>query len=84
MKRQLGKLKQKKILKLTVIILKRVLGSLLSAHLIIIDEKQPFGDMKIKDYSSELLHLAHDLASRLLQAFVDTSETNLPFPRVSY
>ena len=38
--------------------------------------------MKIKDYSNELLDLAHDLATRLLQAFVN-STTNIPFPRAS-
>lgn len=60
----------------------RVLGSLLSAHIIITDSKQPFGDMTIKDYDNELLHLAHDLAVRLLPAFENT-KTGIPYPRVS-
>ncbi|XP_050835260.1 ER degradation-enhancing alpha-mannosidase-like protein 1 isoform X4 [Serinus canaria] len=58
----------------------RVLGSLLSAHIIITDTKQPFGDMTIKDYDNELLHLAHDLAVRLLPAFENT-KTGIPYPR---
>jgi mannosidase alpha-like ER degradation enhancer 1 len=37
--------------------------------------------MSINGYDDELLHLAHDIGSRLLQAFVNTT-TNLPFPRV--
>lgn len=58
------------------------MGSLLSAHIIITDTKQPFGDMTIKDYDNELLHLAHDLAVRLLPAFENT-KTGIPYPRVS-
>ncbi|CAK6435843.1 unnamed protein product [Pipistrellus nathusii] len=60
----------------------RVLGSLLSAHRIITDTKQPFGDMTIKDYDNELLHMAHDLAVRLLPAFQNT-KTGIPYPRVN-
>nr|XP_054101865.1 ER degradation-enhancing alpha-mannosidase-like protein 1 isoform X3 [Callithrix jacchus] len=60
----------------------RVLGSLLSAHRIITDSKQPFGDMTIKDYDNELLYMAHDLAVRLLPAFENT-KTGIPFPRVN-
>ncbi|XP_036122365.1 ER degradation-enhancing alpha-mannosidase-like protein 1 isoform X1 [Molossus molossus] len=60
----------------------RVLGSLLSAHRIITDSKQPFGDMTIKDYDNELLHMAHDLAVRLLPAFENT-RTGIPYPRVN-
>lgn len=59
----------------------RVLGSLLSAHIIITDVKQPFGDMTIKGYDNELLHMAHDLAVRLLPAFENT-KTGIPYPRV--
>lgn len=59
----------------------RVLGSLLSAHRIITDARQPFGDMAIKDYDNELLHMAHDLAVRLLPAFENT-KTGIPYPRV--
>ena len=57
------------------------LGSLLSAHLIITDPKQPFGKMALPNYDGELLSLAHDLAARLLPAFDDTA-TGIPFPRV--
>ncbi|XP_059571817.1 ER degradation-enhancing alpha-mannosidase-like protein 1 [Alligator mississippiensis] len=60
----------------------RILGSLLSAHIIITDTKQPFGDMTIKDYDDELLHMAHDLAVRLLPAFENT-KTGIPYPRVN-
>ncbi|CAF2050695.1 unnamed protein product [Rotaria magnacalcarata] len=60
----------------------RVLGALLSAHLLIIDPLQPFGDLKISDYDNELLDLAHDLASRLLPAFERTPH-GLPYPRVN-
>ncbi|XP_033066409.1 ER degradation-enhancing alpha-mannosidase-like protein 1 [Trachypithecus francoisi] len=60
----------------------RVLGSLLSAHRIITDSKQPFGDMTIKDYDNELLYMAHDLAVRLLPAFENT-KTGIPYPRVN-
>lgn len=60
----------------------RVLGSLLSAHRIITDSKQPFGDMTIEDYDNELLYMAHDLAVRLLPAFENT-KTGIPYPRVS-
>lgn len=59
----------------------RVLGSLLSAHRIITDSKQPFGDMAVEDYDNELLHMARDLAVRLLPAFENT-RTGIPYPRV--
>ncbi|CAF0905716.1 unnamed protein product [Rotaria sordida] len=60
----------------------RVLGALLSAHLLIIDPLQPFGNLTIEDYDNELLDLAHDLASRLLPAFENTPQ-GLPYPRVN-
>ncbi|XP_022791460.1 ER degradation-enhancing alpha-mannosidase-like protein 1 [Stylophora pistillata] len=60
----------------------RVLGSLLSAHLIIKDPLQPFGDMVPLDYDNELLLLAHDVANRLMAAF-ETSATKIPYPRVN-
>ncbi|KAF6099151.1 ER degradation enhancing alpha-mannosidase like protein 1 [Phyllostomus discolor] len=60
----------------------RVLGSLLSAHRIITDSKQPFGDMAVEDYDDELLHMARDLAVRLLPAFENT-RTGIPYPRVN-
>ena len=61
----------------------RVLGSLLSAHLIIRDPMQPFGPLSQTDYNDELLDLAHDLGSRLLAAFENTA-TGIPHPRVSF
>ncbi|CAF1436029.1 unnamed protein product, partial [Rotaria sp. Silwood1] len=60
----------------------RVLGALLSAHLLIVDPLQPFGNLRIEDYDNELLDLAHDLASRLLPAFENTPQ-GLPYPRVN-
>lgn len=64
-----------------VCLLHRVLGSLLSAHLIIKDPVQPFGRLTQMDYNDELLHLAHDLGTRLLAAFENTA-TGIPHPRV--
>ncbi|XP_071490428.1 ER degradation-enhancing alpha-mannosidase-like protein 1 [Diadema antillarum] len=60
----------------------RVIGGLLSAHLLMTDPLQPLGDLTPPDYNKELLHLAHDLATRLLPAFENTS-TGLPHPRVN-
>lgn len=60
----------------------RILGSLLSAHLIITDPHQTLGQFAPDNYNNELLHLAHDLATRLLPAF-DNTTTGLPHPRVS-
>ena len=60
----------------------RVMGSLLSAHLLITDPEQLFGDLVPKQYEGELLTMAHDLADRLLPAF-QSSHTGLPLPRVS-
>ena len=60
----------------------RVLGGLLSAHLLLTDSDQPFGDLSIPDYDNELLSLAHNLGSRLLPAFEGT-QTGIPYPRVS-
>ncbi|XP_075218379.1 ER degradation-enhancing alpha-mannosidase-like protein 1 isoform X2 [Lycorma delicatula] len=60
----------------------RVLGALLSAHLLIMDTNEPFGKLMPSWYKGELLHLAHDLATRLLPAF-ENSSTHIPFPRVN-
>ncbi|XP_053576759.1 ER degradation-enhancing alpha-mannosidase-like protein 1 isoform X2 [Bombina bombina] len=60
----------------------RILGSLLSAHIILTDTNQPFGNMTLSDYDNELLHMAHDLAVRLLPAFENT-RTGMPHPRVN-
>ncbi|RNA04855.1 ER degradation-enhancing alpha-mannosidase 1 [Brachionus plicatilis] len=60
----------------------RLIGSLLSSHLVTIDPNQPFGDMKIDNYENEFLNLAHDLAVRLLTAF-NNDYNILPYPRVN-
>ncbi|KAM8867870.1 ER degradation-enhancing alpha-mannosidase-like protein 1 isoform 2-T4 [Synchiropus picturatus] len=60
----------------------RILGSLISAHILLTDPKHPFGKVGLEDYDNELLHLAHDLAVRLLPAFENTS-TGIPYPRVN-
>ncbi|KAL6519964.1 Alpha-mannosidase I mns4 [Orobanche minor] len=56
----------------------RILGGLLSAHLIASDYNT---GMRIPSYDDELLHLAEDLAHRLLPAF-DTP-TGIPFGSVN-
>lgn len=56
----------------------RVLGGLLSAHLIASDHTT---GMKIASYENQLLDLAEDLARRLLPAF-DTP-TGIPFGSVN-
>ncbi|EPS72201.1 hypothetical protein M569_02557, partial [Genlisea aurea] len=56
----------------------RVLGGLLSAHLIASDYNT---GMRIPSYNDELLHLAEDLANRMLPAF-DTP-TGIPFGSVN-
>uniref|UniRef100_A0A669BWW1 alpha-1,2-Mannosidase n=1 Tax=Oreochromis niloticus TaxID=8128 RepID=A0A669BWW1_ORENI len=60
----------------------RILGSLISAHILLTDPKHPFGNVGFEGYDNELLHLAHDLAVRLLPAFENTS-TGIPYPRVN-
>ncbi|KAG7244691.1 hypothetical protein INR49_029710 [Caranx melampygus] len=60
----------------------RILGSLISAHILLTDPKHPFGKVGFEGYDNELLHLAHDLAVRLLPAFENTS-TGIPYPRVN-
>merc|ERR1719369_586341 len=57
----------------------RLLGGLLSAHLLMEDPAQPFGDLTPDWYLDDLLTLAHDLADRLLPAF-DKTDTGLPHP----
>ena len=54
----------------------------MSAHLLIKDPKKLFGDLTPANYEDELLSMAHDLASRLLPAFQNSS-TGIPAPRVS-
>ncbi|KRZ24781.1 ER degradation-enhancing alpha-mannosidase-like protein 1 [Trichinella pseudospiralis] len=60
----------------------RVIGALLSAHLIIVDKNALLGDFRIPGYNDELLSLAHDLANRLMSAFEETN-TGIPHPRVN-
>ncbi|XP_024126734.1 ER degradation-enhancing alpha-mannosidase-like protein 1 isoform X2 [Oryzias melastigma] len=60
----------------------RILGGLISAHILLTDPKQPFGPVSFEGYDNELLHLAHDLAVRLLPAFEHT-DTGIPYPRVN-
>ncbi|XP_064400644.1 ER degradation-enhancing alpha-mannosidase-like protein 1 isoform X3 [Halichondria panicea] len=60
----------------------RILGSLLSAHLLIKDSDKPFGSLTPTGYTNELLSLANDLGARLLPAF-ENSATGLPHPRVN-
>lgn len=62
--------------------LERILGSLISSHILLTDPKHPFGKVGFEGYDNELLHLAHDLAVRLLPAFENT-HTGIPHPRVS-
>ncbi|KAK9708768.1 hypothetical protein K7432_009418 [Basidiobolus ranarum] len=57
----------------------RVLGGLLSAHQLAIDEKLGY---KIQGYKGELLDMAYDLGIRLLPAF-GHSRTRIPYPRVN-
>ncbi|KAI9515079.1 ER degradation-enhancing alpha-mannosidase-like protein 1 [Dissostichus eleginoides] len=60
----------------------RILGSLISSHILLTDPKHPFGKVDYEGYDNELLHLAHDLAVRLLPAFENTL-TGIPYPRVN-
>lgn len=60
----------------------RLLGALLSAHLLIVDPRKPFGELAPVAYNGELLELARDLATRLLPAFENT-KTGIPYPRVN-
>ena len=68
--------------KLKYYLCRRLLGGLLSAHLLMEDDRHLFGgDLRPKWYNGELLRLATDLASRLLPAFQE-SNTGIPYPRV--
>lgn len=58
----------------------RLLGGLLSAHLLMEDTNFP--GLSPDWYLDDLLSLAHDLADRLLPAF-DGTATGVPFPRVN-
>merc|ERR1719221_1264811 len=58
----------------------RMLGGLLSSHLLMKDPNFP--GLSPDWYMDDLLSLAHDLAERLLPAF-DATETGIPLPRVN-
>ena len=58
----------------------RMLGGLLSSHLLASDERF-MGSMGTAWYKGELLELAYDLGKRFLRAF-ENSPTGLPHPRV--
>ena len=58
----------------------RMLGGLLSSHLLMQDPRFP--GLAPDWYMDDLLTMAHDLAERLLPAF-DKTETGLPLPRVN-
>ncbi|KAL7065180.1 hypothetical protein AAHC03_05375 [Spirometra sp. Aus1] len=60
----------------------RVIGGLLSAHLMITDPKKRFESLRPDHYADELLSLAHDLANRIIVAFEGTP-SGIPFPRVN-
>ena len=60
----------------------RVLGGLLSAHLLMEDIQGPFQNMTPNWYMGDLLTLAHDLADRLIIAF-DNTPSGIPHPRVN-
>jgi mannosidase alpha-like ER degradation enhancer 1 len=58
----------------------RILGALLSAHLLLRNPKSPY--YTDVGYQDELLGMAYDLGKRLLPAFV-ISNTGIPYPRVA-
>jgi len=58
----------------------RMLGGLLSGHLLMEDPRFP--GLAPDWYMDDLLSLAHDLGDRLLPAF-DKTETGIPLPRVN-
>jgi mannosidase alpha-like ER degradation enhancer 1 len=60
----------------------RIIGSLLSTHMILTNENPFHGNFSFPEYNSELLTMAHDIAGRLLPAFSGTG-TGLPYPRVN-
>ncbi|KAI7894932.1 glycoside hydrolase [Mucor mucedo] len=57
----------------------RALGGLLSAHMF---ATEPAFNHTIKGYNGQLLHMAQNLADRLMPAFKST-KTGIPFPRVN-
>ncbi|EGG04189.1 family 47 glycoside hydrolase [Melampsora larici-populina 98AG31] len=59
----------------------RVLGGLLSGHLFASDHENHWG-YRLDWYHDELLHLAKDLADRMMPAFT-ASRTGLPYARVN-
>lgn len=59
----------------------RVVGGLISAHLLAIDESLSLMDDNGEPYDGALLHLATDMATRLLPAF--ESQTGVPYAWVN-
>lgn len=61
----------------------RVLGALLSAHLLMVDDHQPFGLLRPPGYANQLLLMARDLGRRLMAAFKTGAVSGLPWPRIN-
>uniref|UniRef100_A0A0N4ZC68 alpha-1,2-Mannosidase n=1 Tax=Parastrongyloides trichosuri TaxID=131310 RepID=A0A0N4ZC68_PARTI len=59
----------------------RIIGSLLSSHLLLTGENNYMGNWKMDGYKNNLLLMAKDLADRLKPAFYNT-RTGISFPRV--
>lgn len=53
-------------------IIYRIIGSLLSAHLILTNDNPYHGNFSLINYDGGLLKMAHDVAKRLLPAFENT------------
>uniref|UniRef100_A0AC35TLB5 Alpha-1,2-Mannosidase n=1 Tax=Rhabditophanes sp. KR3021 TaxID=114890 RepID=A0AC35TLB5_9BILA len=60
----------------------RVIGSLLSTHLLVTGENKWVGDWTLEGYNGELLSKAQFLANRLMPAFENT-KTGISYPRVN-
>lgn len=69
----------------------RVLGGLLSAHLLIVDRQRTLGDLRPDGYDDQLLRLADQLGQRLTAAFQASSSPDstaspnhsIPYPRIN-
>uniref|UniRef100_A0A0K0FH31 alpha-1,2-Mannosidase n=1 Tax=Strongyloides venezuelensis TaxID=75913 RepID=A0A0K0FH31_STRVS len=60
----------------------RIIGSLLSTHLLLTGENIYMGNWKMEGYNDNLLIMAKDLADRLKPAFYNTN-TGISYPRVN-
>uniref|UniRef100_A0AAF5I3T3 alpha-1,2-Mannosidase n=2 Tax=Strongyloides stercoralis TaxID=6248 RepID=A0AAF5I3T3_STRER len=60
----------------------RIIGSLLSTHLLLTGENSYMGMWKMDGYNNNLLIMAKDLADRLKPAFYNTN-TGISYPRVN-